>query len=1574
MKRILQTLSLLICATAFAATGDVVSGIVHPNGWVLTLRVNGLAASGTYSDLGWKTNSGNGWATNYLGSNVAERLVLRVTSPGSGPDLRTNPVVRLINATKPVRRPYPNETLRSDWVDSGDVVLNFSLEEWVGRGDVVTVSVPAGAYTAGGTPNSIATGLSVTNGSTMPYFRVVGNHTWPGWLVSTSSIIRPRFYARHPLLSGGNPVQGVCFTITDGTTTVTNWQWAARVDPNMPDANRVSEYIGELDCSTLTGTNWTQRTIAFPLVGDPSSSLDTGDGVNTNNPPTPLYTMQSWHNGSVFKRTHARVSASGSDQLGWAVPDSYWATNTAPPAFATLNGAAHAVYGTNLANYGRGDIGGAFFEMEEKAGGHTWSGGTASVGSEPSTWVTIRPAPGAANVVIGPTVSGSKTLTSAVKFEGVTVTNTSGTMFSGLKRLWFDRCTIGMLGSASIDYTDTIYWTDNDVQTLSQGFKPYSIRNTAHALIRGNRINGTNCPGISGNIYTVIGNRVDGESSTFAINDQINGSLIPPRDNCIIAHNSFLRGNVTTSPTIQLARTNIYSHGMSIDGNVIENAGKSVAVGLWIAADQCWKAATTNIMVVGNTLTGCRINWCYEDTAGQTNAHNGNRLVGNVVERAAWKGDSFSTDAANTNSWSVAYSVGFSGNVFTTTTNATIDIGNTVWDRPYGDRAIYPWDPNAVIWHQPDWIGFFNPMAYGVPAPNLGGGDYRLLDMSPAHGFAPIPIGPYDLSGTRRGWTNVNAGAYAHQALNYEWPLYLRDDGFEGGDEFRWTQRYTNSVGLRVTTNLPYSGRYSLHVQLPATNVNRSGYAKLQWTRFPLADPTWVRVMVFVGTNASMTVGQTIELVAFSSPAGNYERLALKRTATGYTLRSTGCAADSSAPFTLGAWHEITGRFKSGSGGSGEGEIAWFCDGWPIISGTGKTLTDPPSQLAVGILSTVNGTTYPDSILDCWFDDATADGRVIESNVPAVRMIATDMRSRFGAPVPLMVSGANPSDSLSVTLVTPTSTNTLTNVFGGTFYTYRLNLRGLPTNVYTLRASLLDAYGNIRARDQTTWVKNYAGNPRMGANEWGLICITNTPVFVLGNFCDWQDRMEGWVGSNIINVQFGADFNDKSVAGQSNVAVRSAAVGVPFVGGMPLPRYGGTSTNESREVIDTNIIASFATNLSTLPAVFGFSWLDEPTLYNDSLVNPNGYSPEKVASWWATSKQAAPGLLNFVNHLGDNIGTDTDDRVRRGWEWAWPYLSSDYISHDTYPYYYTNSVAVGGNGFAIEEFADRNFRMRNWNLGTLPVNVYVQPFGIYTNLTGSLSGITRSGTTATALIPTPHSLKFWTGGRLSFYGANESGFNVNNATITMVDANTIQYQVANSGPTTATGSPRWRFFAPIPTTNQVEHMVWLAAACGNAGVNWFPQHEGMGYWNPEHIDNIRRVGTKVRSLERAIASDPVSGFYTSRDRATFAGHTAARCGWLTGTNWIVAANTGTNGTESVTFYGPWVSGEAVVNWETGRTLTAGNGYFTDTIPAEGWRIYWHRFGSVGPITPPSGTNSVKRATNTRVGRIIRAAQ
>jgi len=369
MKKLLM---LLMAAPLMAATGDItairvigsttgVSGTALSaclsasacTGWVAEIDVSGLSTGGTYA-LGIGANN----------SPAAAKIACTVTSSGYNAAGSLGTMTRTVYGTHQLRKiydaghtaPYPND----ETVVSSTLTLRVALSDALYSGDTASCDVGAGIYTQGGTPTNAATGVTVTNNSTLTYSqaRVIANWSWPGWTRITGNSLTVRAVGFHRHGKNGKPLAAMKFTATDGTHTATATVTDMTIDANMSsDAVKVQEYVGTLDLTGFTqGALVTVNFAAYPWVGDSTSVMDTSDGTNTM--PTPFYAPQYYifDAAGTFGTAAAVVDGtSGVDATCVAVSEATFdanpnsnSANTSP--CLTILGAAKALRVFNAAN------------------------------------------------------------------------------------------------------------------------------------------------------------------------------------------------------------------------------------------------------------------------------------------------------------------------------------------------------------------------------------------------------------------------------------------------------------------------------------------------------------------------------------------------------------------------------------------------------------------------------------------------------------------------------------------------------------------------------------------------------------------------------------------------------------------------------------------------------------------------------------------------------------------------------------------------------------------------------------------------------------------------------------------------------------------------------------------------------------------------------------------------------------------------------------------------------------------------------------------------------------------------
>jgi hypothetical protein len=241
-----------------------------------------------------------------------------------------------------------------------------------------------------------------------------------------------------------------------------------------------------------------------------------------------------------------------------------------------------------------------------------------------------------------------------------------------------------------------------------------------------------------------------------------------------------------------------------------------------------------------------------------------------------------------------------------------------------------------------------------------------------------------------------------------------------------------------------------------------------------------------------------------------------------------------------------------------------------------------------------------------------------------------------------------------------------------------------------------------------TWTKLLDGDPKSAIDEYNRYTSNNTPVFLIGNFVDRYNDCDNLIRSNIITTQFGGDWNNPNLAGQSNILNRATSQnGTCFVG---LPAGG----------MNVDLISSYVTNLSSHPAYVGFFPEDEPELTVPRLITPT-----ELHSWWKHLKglpyNGGPMHVNFLGasfaiFMGDPTGNNfgkTDSSIQNSQEthageghaYIYPWLVADSYGCDTYPFFYTDQQSPTTFTMAAR-------RASSWNYGLVASSTFGQAFQI----------------------------------------------------------------------------------------------------------------------------------------------------------------------------------------------------------------------------------------------------------------------
>ena len=702
------------------ANGDVLSVTINPDGWNASIEVEGLGTGGVY-DFGLGAN------------NIIDnaKIALNVTYPSY-----SNGVVDTVNKTiygvpcnnPPVgamRLPDPNDSQPDETISGSNVIIKIALSEFIYAGDTVTVSVSAGWFTHGGSPNNSVSDLAVTNNSTLNPAKVIGNWATADYQTIIGTSGHFEFIAFHRF-----EIDCVKITYSDAhghSVTSTISQLTKSTDSPV---NTILVYQDDPDfTSFIDGDICTARAVVYPKIGDATAIMDTGDGVNTA--PTPLYHNLSFRLDKTDKHGKTCVSSTGNDTTG-----AVYSTQAAAEAgnhFATIAAALTALQTYNNVNAGHNDAGGGKIFLGEGTWGHNSSnGGTCT------EWVTVTRMSTAqkSNTILQPSAANSN-IPSKFRVEGLTVTGSNIFYAASTKCIYFKECDFNMTNTMSNVYGHVYGVAHNCTGYLSKGFYPFSTVPSSWALLRGNNMSDRT----RSIAFVLLGNK------NISVENKTDIAAWVLNDNLVYAFNEVGDG---TNTTTQVKLSNLFdiTHGVAIVQNLIKRYSTRGEPLVWIAGDESTTTAH-NVIIWHNTIVGARANLAYDNPPGGGTHYRLNWSIrNNIFNEYNNKDDTFQPNSESIGAWPVGYWVGGVGN-FVRSSAANEWRGEFLCGlySKYGDANI-PLEPLYIQDNSADGA-------------NTSGGDYHLQSSSPAIGLETEVLLPCDLEGNTR-YVNGAPGAYEY--------------------------------------------------------------------------------------------------------------------------------------------------------------------------------------------------------------------------------------------------------------------------------------------------------------------------------------------------------------------------------------------------------------------------------------------------------------------------------------------------------------------------------------------------------------------------------------------------------------------------------------------------------------------------------------------------------------------------------------------------------------------------------------------------------------------------------------------
>jgi hypothetical protein len=693
------------------ATGDITATIPNLDGGAVDLLIEGFTTGAT-----WDVGEGAGTALFDLDNADA---ILTLTGPGYNTDGTVNSSATYTSRLNAVRRkPYPDDASEDQDTSGSDLDIRFNADRWLWSGYTATLTASTALVTnAGGasqTSNALS-GAAVTNSSTLAPPKVIAQ-----WDLQTS-VPAQRVTADFTVGIEAYYHFGIACVEFTATGATSSHEQTVRVTTKTARQSANTSLWGEAYEATIPIAGFTQgetitiNAVVKPNVGPSASVLDTADTTGADNEILLRSNLSFTCNKTGALDQFAYVDTStGNDGTG--VVSGTAATAEASP-YATIKGALDD--GANI--------------VRCTTGTHTIA---APAVSSADYWVFVEAAPSAT----------------------VTV-QTSANLLYKTKRLCIRNVTLNTAHFWDGENTDRWLWIDNCTVSQTSTTVGFGYRSKGVYI--------TECSGSFADLLSFSSSRVayafDGCSFTdFANTDcsyrmtrcvgdvffsqKATANPAPTQDGFIVSFNALEVADRDDNCIFLNSGSAIdISTGFAVVGNTIERhgTGTSTAPAVQIYADLN-ENDCTNIMLLGNTVVGQRINFAYNSVGTVSLVRSNLLFIGNAAEDGSnIKGDTFGTPNSNrVGNFPTQHGTGVFHNRSHQTTFPANDSSAS------GARGFL--GPNTIDYAGLTALGFVDDQSLNS-AGNAGGGDYTpdtgsvLIDQLPeAYQFTD-----YDLYGNR---------------------------------------------------------------------------------------------------------------------------------------------------------------------------------------------------------------------------------------------------------------------------------------------------------------------------------------------------------------------------------------------------------------------------------------------------------------------------------------------------------------------------------------------------------------------------------------------------------------------------------------------------------------------------------------------------------------------------------------------------------------------------------------------------------------------------------------------------------
>lgn len=643
--------ALLLSLTAistFGATGDVGGAWTDTRGWVLYVRLMGMATNGTIN-TGWSSNKVVAISTPKVSVSVNDLGYSTNNTPQYFAD-------RVIYAGESLRYPWPSDSFRLTIQEGTNVIIGVSLSEYIYQNSSnLLANISPGLYVAGGITNNSASNVVVTNNSTQAENVVKLRWMQPGWQWITSGVMSVSARISHPHWKSDALLPYVRFIFSTNGVVATNVQPTLNLLSYKRTPAKSLIYTAQVP-ATLLGPSNVVRIDAYaaPWVGSTNSVLDTRKNTYSGFGPGPMALTNFVDIGANYSRARFVVDQiSGNDSTGKVFNDVAVDSIASTNFFKTPGVAWSALAASNNIWFGHNDYGGGIGYY--RAGTSNLTGSTITTTAIPKTYAFVVPYPGDSVTLTSGT--GTDSVGPRTWVQDMTMGYVSGqTGFNACESLVISNATINAASTLWASPDGQFWLIDPLVIANGQDLGPVTTDTTVWNITGMELRSGINSKAIipallAGTWYndaTPSGYRINnsqigwgGYADWTMIVDNLFYNMAPAGD-------AILLGNSTNT-----------LYGFDFSNNLCESVTNNFeGPNILFCATQRYTA--TGIIFDFNTILGKRHGIFYADTADENPLKSGNFVRGNIFDPLGIKTDTLpgSQSSARTNNWSIVWGVG----------------------------------------------------------------------------------------------------------------------------------------------------------------------------------------------------------------------------------------------------------------------------------------------------------------------------------------------------------------------------------------------------------------------------------------------------------------------------------------------------------------------------------------------------------------------------------------------------------------------------------------------------------------------------------------------------------------------------------------------------------------------------------------------------------------------------------------------------------------------------------------------------------------------------------------------------